>query len=227
MSIINEGPDYTEIINEKFPEVKLVVFDSFDSNLESLYRKNKIFYYAIHPVGINEIADLLYSAFYLSENKDIVESNKLTYLPQVISRLNITNRHSKNVTLVTFDNIIMSDKGIGYLLHKSLLDKGYPLEVDHVWAINPITEWIREQKISQILEKQDRVIILQSENMNKIPGSIVIDSHAYDSNISPDKSIITITIQPGRSDSNDMCFDMVTTKSLAEIIEFEMTKPSK
>jgi len=177
----------------------------------------------LHPITSNEISDLLYSAFYLSKKGDIVECNKSNILPQVINRLYITNRHGKKVTLITFENFLSANDGIGYLLCKNLLDKAYPLEVDHKWALDPITELVRVQKVLQALKKSDRLIILQSEDLNKIPGSILIDTHNLESMNRGEKSIITITIQPEKS-NKAMCFDLITTKSLADIIESEMTK---
>src|SRR5208283_3824292 len=99
--------------------------------LETLYREKKIFYYAVDPISTKEIASILYGAYCFTKDKELIENTQTTFLPVTIRRIQITNRYSKKVVVLAYDNVIQFNKGVGFVLIQKLLDNAFPLEIVH------------------------------------------------------------------------------------------------
>ncbi len=74
-------PYYVEILNKKFPGIKIIVFNGTESSTEILYNKNKIFHYTTHPVQDIEISDVLNKVFCIAKDKG------MTPWPEITDRL--------------------------------------------------------------------------------------------------------------------------------------------
>ena len=222
-SFSEKGPQIIEAIKEKFSDTKIIVFNETNTQLETLYREKKIFYYAVDPIPGKEISSILFDAFCYHKDKENTENNQTTYLPQTINRIHITNRHSQKVVLLAYDNILQVNKGVGYLLTQKLLNNSYPIEMDHTKTICSINDPSSSQKISQEKMKSEKIIVLYKEDMNKIPGSISKRSETYSNAGNSDNSLIKIAVQPSLSTNDEIVFDINTTKALSEFINTEMT----
>ena len=217
------GVKLIEMMNQKFPNVKIVIINKPESeNIEYAYRKNKIFYYGVKPVNNKEFSDIMYSAYCLEKQTVAQESTVSSFLPGNVKRIKVINRFGKKVTLLSFDNLIYHNKGIGFLLIKSLLDKSYPIELNYIRSLISISDQNAVKKIDEEKEKSDKIIILHSKDMEKLPGSIIKEVKSFSNSTNADNSLITITVQPAEPNNNTTNFDINTNMALAEIIEKEI-----
>lgn len=218
-----QGPQFAEAINAKHKDAKIIVFNQTDSKLETLYREKKIFYYAVDPVSDREAASILYGVYCYTKDKEKTENTQTTFLPQTIKRIQITNRNSEKVVLLSFDNVIKFNKGAGYLLIQSLLDRSYPIEIVHSKNIDRAKDPSFVQGIAEEKMKNDRIIVIYKENINRIPGSIVKTDEKYENSGGSNKILTRIALQPADINSDEVNFDINTARALAELIESEMT----
>lgn len=222
-SLSDSGPEYVQLINEKFPDVKIIVFDKSDSKFETLYRQKKIFYYDVHPISKNELISILHNAFCYSKADQVTESKQLTCLPTIINRIRITNRHSQKVTLLVYDNICQKNRGIGFILNKNLLKNYYPAEISLRWKKTTLDDSDSEHILLNEKETSDKIILLHNDNLNRIPGTIVKNSESFSNINRSNNPLIRIALQPVNGDNNDNDLDKDTAIALAELIENEMT----
>jgi DNA-binding response OmpR family regulator/glycine cleavage system H lipoate-binding protein len=219
----DKGPQFAETINERYKDAKIIVFNITDTKLETLYREKKIFYYAVDPISSKEIASILYGAFCFIKDKEKIENTQTTFLPQTIRRIQITNRHSKKVVVLAYDNVIQFNKGVGYLLIQKLLENAYPIEIVHTKIVSKVKDPASLQHIAEEKQRNDKVILLYKDNLNRIPGSIVKASEKYENSGGTDNTQVKIGIQPVNMHSEEIAFDLNTTKALAALFEEEMT----
>ena len=101
-SIPEKGPEYTRMIHKKFPELKIIVSDKPDSCLAKDYARARVYKYVAAPVHSRELSEILNEAF--SSRTAGTESGKhdAGYLPDVMDRIQITNRYTKKETGVYF-----------------------------------------------------------------------------------------------------------------------------
>lgn len=217
-----QGPLQIEALKAKMPESKIIVFNTTDSKIEALYREKKIFYYAVDPVSRKEISSILFGAFCFTKDKESTESNKTTFLPPAVNRIQITNKHSKKVSLLAYDNVLQFNKGAGYVLIEKLHENLFPIEIDHTRNILKMKDSSSGQKISQEKMKNDKIIVIFKEDMKKMPGSIVRQTETYENSNGPNNVLVKIAIQPPKTDSEELVLDLYTTKALAELLEREM-----
>ena len=217
------GPDYVKEINQKFPEVKIIVFNEPDVNLERLYRNSNIFYYGMHPISNNEMVDLLHCS-YTDDNRKITFKNPRVsrFLPATISKISITNRYGVRVSLFAYHDILQHTSGLGYLLTKELIDMAFPIEIHHGRFHKSADEITTNQNESTVIEKNDRIIILQTTDFNAIPGSILKEIQEYTNRKSSMNLLIHIYIQPETGKAEKVEFDANTTMALKDLIMTEM-----
>lgn len=222
-SLSDSGPKHVQSINKKFPEVRIIVFDKSGSKFETLYRQRKIFYYEVQPVLQSELFSILNNAFCNLQLEQITENDEPTCLPPMLNIIRITNRHSKDVTLIIYDNICQKNKGLGFILINNLVNKSYPAELVLTWKNLALNDPDSEQKLLNEKEKSDKIILLYKDNLNSIPGTIVKKTESYSNINGSDNSLIRITIQPVNEDEINNDFDNDTAIALAELIESEMS----
>ncbi|MFH2096320.1 MAG: hypothetical protein ABIJ16_11485, partial [Bacteroidota bacterium] len=218
-----KGPEYVSAVKTRYPDMKVIVFNTAGSELELAYREKKLFYYGVSPVSSKEISGILYSAYCLKKETEKMESNQTTFLPHFINRVEITNRYNQKVVLMAYENICQCNKGIGYLLISNLLAKLYPLQINHTRTASRMNDPENEQRVSAEKQKCNKIIMLHVADLNRIPGSITVSSEIYANTISEENSMVRIAIQPGKTDGNSFEFDRHTTIALEKIIEHEMT----
>ncbi len=218
-SLSDSGLEYVKTINKKFSDIRIIVFDKSGSKFETLYRRNKIFYYEVQPVSQSELTSILNNAFFHLKDEQADETKQSTMLPTTIYKIHITNRHSQKVSLFIYDNICQRNKGTGFILNNNLLNKSYPVEICLTAKKTSINDHGRELMFLNEKKKSDKIILFYKENMNRIPGTIEKHCESYSNTNGSDNSLIRITVQPPNK-NND--FNKDTEIALAELIENEM-----
>lgn len=71
-------------------------------------------------------------------------------------------------------------------------------------------------------EKNDRIIILQSKDLGRIPGSLVKEVQEYQNQNASGNLMVSIFVQPPDKSSGEAGYDENTTVALKEIIKTEM-----
>ena len=224
VSLLDAGPDYVHEINFELPDAKIIVIDRKDSKFEEAYRKAKILYYCVDSVFNNEILDILFCVFTSFNTPEVLETQKPDSLPNSISRIHITNRHSKKVTLLVFGELMYHSKGIGHILIKKYLEKAYPLEVMRSIIRSCRDEITGQQKIEKEKERSDLIITLEAKVSDKIPGQLYKEIGDFENSEGKDCRIVNLTIQPsGLKDDEQMHFNNVTIRGVANFLFNEMT----
>lgn len=216
----DNGPEYVQNINQRFPDVKIILTNESNSKSEQLYREHKLFYYGINPLSYNELADILSCAFQKKINESF-ETKATCFLPETITKIKITNRYRKKVTLLAFDDTLKNNKGLGYLLRTDLLKRSYPLEVAYSRGSKMYNDF-EFQKIASAKDKCDHIIILHIKDLNMISGSINIEKK-YIVNKECDNMITKFSIQPANDKKHQTYFNNDITRALADLIINEMT----
>jgi DNA-binding response OmpR family regulator len=218
------GPEYVKRLNQEFPGTRIIVFNESNVNSEQMYRENHIFYYGVTPISNNELVDLLHCAFTSVKEKVSLKSPHTSrFLPNNISKISMTNRYGIKVTLLAYNEILQHNSGLGFLLTKELLDRAFPVEIHHSRFHNSIDDVSEIQHIAAEKENNERIIILQSKEMNKIPGSITKEIQEYTNKDASLNLLISISIQPAGGKSGNFGFDEHTTMALKELIVNEMS----
>ena len=216
---LDNGVEYVQNINQRFPDVKIILTNESNSKLEQLYRKHRLFYYGINPLSGNELADILSCAFQKKTNESF-ETKATCFLPKTITKIKITNRYRKRVTLFAFDGTLENNKGLGYLLRTDLLKLSYPLEVAYSWESKMYNDF-EFQKIANTKDKCDHIIILHIKDLKMIPGNISIEKR-YTANKECNIMITIFSIQPANDKRHQTYFNNNITRSLADLIINEM-----
>jgi DNA-binding response OmpR family regulator/glycine cleavage system H lipoate-binding protein len=225
ITFMDNGPEYVKRIKKECNITKIIGLNNPNSKFEILYRENRMFYYGVNPISNQEMADVLNCAFWDKRKSEIPKSNELSLLPKTISKIRITNRYSKKVTLLAYDDILQNNQGIGYLLIKNLIERSYPIEAVHCRSRKSLSDTAEIQNILNEKEKNDRIIIVHTQNLKMIPGGIIKKTEEFKNSSGADNLITTISIQPAVS--NKKIFDNITTRSLADLITNEMTSDLK
>jgi DNA-binding response OmpR family regulator len=218
----SSGPEYVNKINQKYPEVKIIVFNEPNMNSERQYRKGNIFYYGVDPISNNEMVDLLHCVFKDEQTVNLVNPKVSRFLPDAVGKIAITNRHGMKVTLFACDGILQHRQGIGYLITKELMDMELPVWVHHTRSPKSAREIAENQTIAKEKETSDRIIILQAKEMGLIPGSVIKNMAEYQNDSSEINALINICIQPGYGKAGNVEFDTNTILALKEMIINEM-----
>ena len=216
------GPQYVKKINQTFPDVKIIVFNEPDVNTENQYRKHNIFYYGVNPISNNEMVDLLHCAFKDDVELDLKNPNASRFLPDTISKITITNRYGLKVSVFGFDSVLQNNYGLGYLLTNELNKKAFPIWFHHARFPKTFAEMTEDQSIAKEKEKCDRIIILQSQDLGMIPGSISRSIAEYSNNRSELNLMVYLNIQPASKKPGDIGFDARTTVVIKDLIMNEM-----
>lgn len=218
------GPDYVKRINQVFTDAKIIICNQPFSAIENQYRENKIFYYGVNPISNKEMADVLYCAFSREEKPEVFKTERLSFLPNTISKIRVTNRAGQKVSLFAFNDILQNNQGIGFLLIQELSKMALPVAVSHTRTRKCLSDAKDFQKVMDEKEESDRIIILQTMEMKRIRGSLEKEVDPFESSSGTGKRLITLSVQPGPESEKIALFDSKTTRALVEILKNEITR---
>ena len=222
-NLSHAGPEFVKRINQAFPDVKVIIFNESNVEFEKLYRENKIFYYGVNPISYNEMLDILHCAFNDDIKKVILKNPHASrFLVNNISKISLTNHHDKKVTVVAYNDILQIDEGLGYLLTKDLGDMASSIKINYSRSKKHPDNPAELYEIANEKEKNDRIIMLQTKDMTKIPGCIVKKTQKYHNKNGSENLLVNISIQPLAEKNREACFDKNTIIALKEIIKKEI-----
>ena len=216
------GPRYVKKINKVYPDVKVIVFNEPDVNVEMQYRKCNILYYGVNPVSNNELVDALHCAFMDNQVINLKNPKVSAFLPDEISKISITNRHGVKVTLFAFDGVLKNNYGIGYLVTTELKKMEFPIWLHHTRFPKTFAELTGNGSIAKEKETSNRIIILQGEDLNMIPGSISRTLAEYSNEHSDLNQVVYMNIQPAGNKAGDVKLDGNTTLVIKDLIMNEL-----
>ena len=232
-SLSDNGPEYVKIINQEIPEAKVVIIGKPDSELEETFRKNKILYYCVSSLFDKEITDILFSVFRVfkqnieEQDFEVFASCPISIIPQSISKIHITNKHGKKVTLLVFGDLLYNDEGIGNILINRLKEKSFPIKVARGINHSHPDDLTGRQKIANEKEKNDLIITFLANDNNKIPGQIHKEVEIYTNSFGSDARIINFVIQPNIDTKEQLIFNNMTTNAIVELIFEEITSKTR
>ena len=159
------GPARAGLLLEAFPETKLVVVAPEGTPHQEAYRSHRLFYYAVPPLADKEILDIVDSRYRLPAQQKPAAVPSSQNLP--ISALHVDTSSGRKVTLLVPDGLLQRKTGLGVELRNKLLARLLPLETGLGDLKMSPTRILREAA------KNDRVIVLMTAEMMRIPGSLV------------------------------------------------------
>jgi hypothetical protein len=222
-SFLKNGPEYVKRINMEFPGTNIIVCNKSDSGFENQYRAGKIFYYGVNPVATGEMADVLYCAFQDQEKKATSPNAQSGFLPNTISKIHITNKYGRRVSLLAYDDMLQNNQGAGLNLISQLHDQAFPLVITHARSRKNLSDAVEQAIIEKELEYSDRLILFRSGEINKIPGSITRETGEFTNIRRSGNRIITITVQPAGNTREQDALNTLTAEAMADFLMEEMT----
>jgi DNA-binding response OmpR family regulator/glycine cleavage system H lipoate-binding protein len=204
-----DGVRAVERVKAALPEMKVVILGEGDSPWEATYRASGVFYYAVEPFEDMEIADILFDAF-RSPIPNIEEEPPTGFLPEFISRLRMTNRRGRKVSLLAEKRLLSRNRGLGHRLVAKILGSYCPLET----TLTARPADLDEAEILREADECDVLLILRSGDTSRVPGSATIKPRKKGDPTGSTR----ITIHPKASESLPLTFDARTTEALANFI---------
>ncbi len=161
-SLGEEGPKMAAHMNVVAPSAKIVVAASPQCPWEAAYRSARIFYYAVAAFEDNEIIEVLESAFAMP----VVRRGRTSRSgsSERVAQINITNRNGEDVTLIATSNMLFRNSGLGAEIRGLVYDRLYPVQTI------PGKSSVASRDILNIAQKCDRVIVLESKDVGRLPG---------------------------------------------------------
>jgi glycine cleavage system H lipoate-binding protein/FixJ family two-component response regulator len=211
-----EGPALVGRINAAAASLKVVVLARPGCELEPNYRAQRIFYYAVEPFADNEIAEILTAAF-KPQAHAAPQADRRKAPPGPLYSILMTNRNGKKVRLVVAPNLLCREAGMGATIRHKLLDRLYPMEtVSGDANLDP-------SNLLKLAEACDRLVVLMTKDLGRLPASLVRDTKAEFVSISGDGAgkVTILAIQPKADGSIDH-FDAATAEALAEHVVADM-----
>lgn len=212
----DEGPSMVEQINAAAPSMKVVLVAPPCCKLEAAYRANRIFYYAVEPFADNEIAEILDAAF-RCQCRLAAQPERRKAPPGPLSSILITNRNGKKVRLLVQAGLLRREDGMGAILRHKLLDRLFPMEtVSGDADLSP-------PSVLKQASSCDRLVVLMTKDVGRLPGSMVRDTKAEFVSISGDGAgkVTILAVQPD-SAGGMAGFDARTTAAVVEHIVNDM-----
>lgn len=212
----DDGPAMVEQINMVAPSTRVVLVAPAGCKLEAAYRANRIFYYAVEPFADNEIAEILDAAFRMPP-RETAEPERRKAPPGALCSILITNRNGKKVRLVVQAKLLRREDGLGAMIRYKLLDRLYPME-----TVSGDAD-LEPANIVKMAAACDRLVVLMTKDVGRLPGSLVRDTKAEFVSISGDGAgkVTFLAVQP--DDNGGLAgFDARTAAALAEHVVNDM-----
>ena len=210
------GPALTGAINEQAPSVRIIVVGSPGNSWEDVYRKRKIFYYAVEPFSDNEIADIL-AAVFQSHEAPASKPERQKEPSEPISSISITNRNGHKVQLLAAPGLLWRNEGLGCQIGQKLLARMFPV------VITPGEAYLTPANILKAAATYDRLMVLLARDGGLLPGSLVRDTKP-DFGVEPKEpasKVTTMAVQPDLL-GGFACLDGRTIAALADHIVWDM-----
>lgn len=210
------GPDLAGLINDRASAMRIVVVGSPGTSWETVYRKRKIFYYAVEPFSDNEIADILAAVFQTHETQ-AAKSERPKEPSEPISSISITNRNGHKVQLLAAPGLLWRNEGLGYQIAQKLLARMFPV------VITPGEAYLTPANILKAAGAYDRLMVLLARDGGLLPGSLARDTKP-DFGVEPKEpasKVTTMAVQPDML-GGFACLDGRTIAALADHVVWDM-----
>ena len=163
------GPETVEQLLEQLPETKIVVVAPEGMPQQDDLRTCRLFYYAVPPLEDSEILAIVDSCYRLTTSRELAAPPSSRNLP--ISALHVDTNTGRKVTVLVPEGLLQRETGLGLQLRSRLLERLLPLETGLGDLKMTPTRLLREAA------KCDRVIVLTTCEMSRIPGALVPYRH--------------------------------------------------
>ena len=207
------GPRLLRQVDPEAHSLKAVVLGSPGCQWETMYREQKIFYYAVEPFADNEIVDILHAAF-RSHPQPHSRKAHCKAPSESVSSVRITNRNGYKVQLLGAPGLLWRNDGLGRQILEKLKDRVFPI------TITAGHEDISPTTVLKAAGSHDRVIVLLAQDIGRLPGSLVRDTKAEYVSASRENAskVTTLVVQADSDDGRFVGSDDRTTEALAEHI---------
>ena len=211
------GPGLLQQVNPEAHPLKAVVIGSPGCQWETVYRKRRIFYYAVEPFADNEIVDILHAAF-RSQPQPRPRKAHCRAPSESVGGIRITNRNGHKVQLLGSMGLLWQNDGLGGRILEKLRDRVFPI------AITVGHEDISPADVLKAAGSYDHVMVLLAKDIGRLPGSLVRDTKAEYVSESRENAgkVATLVVQADSDDGRFVGSDDRTTEALAEHIVEEM-----
>ncbi len=209
----DRGSETVGRLLKELPHMKVVVVGPTGSPQPDSYRAHRLFYYAVPPLEDSEIVDIVDSRYRLAmmpKGASPVPSDK--NLP--ISSLHIDTDKKQRVTLLAPGGLLERESGLGLALRSRLLERLLPLET----GLGDLK--LTPTRVLQETLKSDRVVVLTTAEMARIPGSLVPYRHGSLAEFTgiEAKNLAVLAIQPMSGSMSMPRLDSAAVAALAEHI---------
>ncbi|MBN2361506.1 MAG: response regulator [Deltaproteobacteria bacterium] len=217
----DQGPQIVQAVGQALPDVKVVVIGDPAGTLENAYRRTRIHYYAVETLAGKELTELLCTVYRPPARKALAPLTSA--IPLWINRIRITNRQGKKVSLLAARGLIRERDGLGQMLVRTILEKGFPLTLG--LGNDPLSPLHLRQEAGEV----DQLVLLGARDMGQLPGSLVRDVPSEIVDAAGDAvkgKISTLAVQPPATDGTSLVYDARITENLAQIIVRELATTS-
>ena len=201
------GPSKLGELLEQNQHLKAIVYNRDEHSLEIDYRHYPIFYYGIEPLDDCEWVEALNSAFIAKPAK--LAARPSASIQSTVSKIQITNRDGKKITLLSSGLLLDRNKGIGAILLDRLLNEGFPVLVEYGEKYHCASTFSNEAQHCA------RLVHLNIEFSSSVQGSIKSKhiEHAY-----LNCPVEEIAIHANVGNKNAFDFDALTCQALAQLL---------
>jgi hypothetical protein len=189
-SLGEDGPKMAAHLNVVAPSCKIIVVASPSCAWEAEYRSNRIFYYVVEPFDGPEVVEVVNSAFSMPVVRRGRENRSAAM--ESIAQIQITNRNSEDVILLAAPGVLYRNNGLGAEIRGLIYDRLYPIQTI------PGKASVAPRDVLNLAHKFDRVVVLESKDMGRLPGTLVRDTGNELASLGPDAKgrITTLSVQP-------------------------------
>jgi len=166
-SLGEEGPKMAAQINVLAPSAKIIVVASPECPWEAAYRSRRIFYYVVEPFESAEVMEVVNSAFAMPVVSRARGSRGAAMEP--VAQIQITNRNGDDVVLLAAPGMLYRNTGLGAEIRGLIYDRLYPIQTI------PGKASVAPRDLLNLAHKFDRVLLLESKDLERLPGTLVRD----------------------------------------------------
>ncbi|MBN2293683.1 MAG: response regulator [Pirellulales bacterium] len=216
-SLGSRGPELVREVRSLGEGKKMIVMAVSDYRWETAYRDQGIFYYTIEPFVDNEIIDVLNDAF-RRQPPSTRRTEHSRHPIKPLHAIQSTNRNGHKVQLLASPGLLSRYEGLGAAIVEKVMKHYLPI------AMKTVDTEITPNVVLDVAKTCDRVMVLLSKDMGRLPGSLVRDTKAeYVSAARENASrATTLVVQPDATGWGFTGFEDRTTEALAEHIVNEM-----